>query len=570
MRTTLLHNWTGLTFALLFLWATPLAQAQQQQVAEQEQVKARTAYIEGLAAFENEEYQRAIKLLKSAYVKLADRPGVSFALADAYLQINDLDNAEYYAKQATKLDPQNRWYHLKLVHIYQAAGKNDSAISELKKALTHHPRNSDLLYQLAQLYDNRGDARQANTIYNKLLYLDGENVNIRLRRLNNFDSMGKRDSVIAELQKIRQLEPGNLSTLQVLSEYYLEMDRLQEAREVLQRALQISDNDPESLIMLSDIYMAQGKWDSVATTLRGVIADTSVATQTKLKVSRYLYSKFEKNSNSADIRKAAGTVFEQFLSSGTESGEAMELAADFFTQSNQPELALQALERTNELVPTNDSAWKKRLQLLLQAGNSSKAVTVGEKAVDQIPQDPIVMYFLGSAYLSQQQPDRAIEQLKSAATLPARRPLKANIHGALGNAYAATEQWEAAFEEYERSLKFDGENPSILNNYAYYLANRDQDLAKARQMAKRALELDPENPSYLDTIGWIYYQQGDYQKARQLVQSAIDSGTPTADMMEHMGDILDKMGKEQQAHNWWQKALQKDPSRTHLKDKIST
>lgn len=568
MLNALLHNGVLATMVLL-LTITPVAEAQQ-QVDEQEQVKARTAYIEGLAAFENEEYKRAIELLKGAYVKLADRPGVNFALADAYLQINDLDNAEYYAKQATKLDPQNQWYHQKLVTIYQAAGETESAISELNTALEYHPRNSDLLYQLAQLYNNRGNAQEANTIYNKLLYLEGENVSIRLRKLNNFNRMGQRDSVISELNNIRQLEPGNLSTLKVLSEYYLKLEHLQEARDVLQNALQISNRDPSSLIMLSDIYIAQGKWDSVATTLGSVVADSTVETQTKLKVSRYLYSKYEKNSNSAAIREAVGSVFEQFLASGTQSGEATGLAADFFAQSNQPELALQALKRTNELVPTNDSAWKKRLQLLLQAGNTAQAVSVGEEAVQQIPQDPIVMYFLGSAYLAQKQHDSAIEQLKSASTLPARRPLKANIHGALGNAYAATDQWKAAFNEYDRSLKFDRKNASVLNNYAYYLANQNQQLAKAEEMAKQALEIDPKNPSYLDTIGWIYYRQGDYQQAREMVQSAIDGGPATADMMEHMGDILDKMGQKQQALNWWQKALEKDPTRTHLKDKVST
>jgi len=568
MITTFLHR--CLLPALVIFSAVTTSMAQQQQVAENEQVKARTAYIDGLAAFENEEYQKAINLLKGAYVKLSNNPGVSYALADAYLQINDLDNAEYYAKQATKLDPQNQWYHLKLVTIYQSAGKNELAINELQKALDYHPNNSDLLYQLAQLYDNRGESQKANTIYNKLLFLEGENVSIRLRKLNNFNRMDMRDSAIVELEKIRQLEPGNLSTLQVLSDYYLKMNRLQEAREVLQQALQISEQDPKSLTMLSDIYIAQGKWDSLSTTLGKVMADSSVEMQTKLKVGRFLYSKFENNSDSAGLLSTATTVFKQFLESGSQSGEATALAADFFTQTNQPELALQALKRTNEIIPTNDSAWKKRLQILLQSGNTAQAVSVGQQAAEQIPQDPIIMYFLGSAFLSQQQPNQAIEQLKAATTLPARRPLKANIHGALGSAYAATDQWQKAFEEYERSLKFNPENPGILNNYAYYLASRNRELSKAKDMAKRALELDPENPSYLDTIGWIYYRQGDYNKARQLVQTAIDSGTATADMMEHMGDILDKMGKEQQAHNWWKKALQKDPTRTHLKEKVST
>ncbi len=570
MKQTIIKWMLPVLSLILFGMALPAAaQQQSQRVGETELVKAKSAYIDGLAAFENEDYQKALNLLNTAYVKLPDHAGVNFALADAYLQINDIANAEYYGKQATKLDPKNRWYRLKLVNIYQTAGKYDTAINELQAGLEYHPRDKDLLYELAQLYDNQGELAEANKVYNKLLYLEGQNISVHLQKLKNFKSMGLQDSAIVELEKIRELDPSNLSTLQVLSDYYLQMNRLQEARNVLQHALEISRTNPKTLIMLSDVYIAEAKWDSVGSTLNTIMTDSTVESQTKLRAAEYLYSKLKQNPDNSGLREATGSVFQGVVESNAESSQLISLAAEFFSNTDQTDLALKALERTNELIPTNDSAWKKRLQLLLQQGRIGEALAVGKKAAEQIPQDPLVLYLLGNAYLAEGQHSQAIEKLSAASKLPARKPLKSSIHGSLGDSYAARDQWEDAYSEYDKSLEYNPENANVLNNYAYHLSQNSENLTKAKQMARRALELDPNNPSFLDTVGWIFYLQGSYKEAENFIQAAINTGNASAEVLEHMGNVLDKRGKKQEAQQWWKKALEKDSSRTHLKDKVS-
>ena len=569
MNSNNLHSFTILFLLGCLLGSIQSVSAQAQSISEKERIEAQSAYVDGLAAFENENYQQALELLKKAYVKLDDKPGVNFALADTYLQLGDLANAEYYGKQAVSLDRQNLWYRQKLISIYREAGNTEAAISELNKALEYYPRETDLIRELATIYNNNGSLEKANELYNKLLYLRGEEINIRLQKLRNFNQMNMRDSAIVELEKIRDLDPDNLSTLQLLSKYYLEMDRLNDAREVLRQARKINRTDPQILIMLSDIYIAESKWDSVGTSLSRVVDDADISPEAKEKVARYLFAKYKEDSQNTNIQRATSTVFEQILQSDTKSSQLLNLVADFFSQTQQQEKALQALERTTEIIPTDDTAWKQRLQILLQNGQYQEAIAVGKQAAEEIPQDPIVLYFLGSAYLSNQNHAKAIEQLEAASKLPARRPLKASIYSGLGSAYAGLEEWDQSFKNFDQALTIDGDNASALNNYAYYLADLDRDLEKAEKMAKKALSVDPNNASYLDTLGWIYYQQEEYQEAQKYIQKALDSGQPSAEIMEHMGDVLDKLGQPQQAKSWWRKALEKDSTRTHLKDKIS-
>ncbi len=570
MHTFFLHIRGLLAILLPLIICTSQVFGQQHKsVEETEIVEAHMAFIDGIAAFENKEYPKALDLLTAAYVKLPEHPGVNYALADVYLQINDLENAEYYSKQAIKLEPQNKWHYLQLVQVYQTTGKTDAAIAELTSALEYHPDDKDLLFELAQTYTDSDMLEKANQIYNKLIKLDGETITIRLEKLKNFNRLNMRDSAIVELNKIRELDPDNLSTLQTLSNYYLELNKLEEAREVLKNALQINSTDPKTLIMVSDIYMSENKWDSVGITLGNVVADSSVGENTKLEIGRYLYSKFDSDRQNNDIRDAASTVFQKLIETGTESSQILDLAADFFTQTDQNEQALQTLERLTTLIPTDDTAWQQRLQLLMMEGNIDEAISVGEQAAQQIPQDPIILYFLSSAYLSSQEYTKAVESLTESSTLPTRIPLKAKIWGSLGDAYAGLEKWEIAFKNYEKSLELDSENPVILNNYAFYLSLLNQELSKAEEMALKAVEIDPENASFLDTAGWVYYQQGELKKAQKYIQSAIDTGKASAVVLEHMGDILNKLNKTTEAKKWWQKALEKDSTRTHLKDKLS-
>lgn len=572
MKKSVLHSLLFLLagcIAAAFPTSPASAQQQNKAIKDREIIQAQSAYIDGLAAFENENYSKALDLLKTAYAKLPDQPGINYSLADTYLQINDLTNAEYYGRKASKLDPQNKWYHLKLAEIYRQDGRGDDTIGELKEALKYHSNDTNIIYELAQTYTENDSLLKANELYRRLLRLEGSSISIHLRRLENFADLKMQDSAIVELQEIRKLDPDNLSTLRVLSNYYLKMNRLQEAKKVLHNAIRINPKDSQTLTMLSDVYIKEAKWDSLQIMLGDIVSDSAISQHTKMNIGQYLYSKYNQNPKKDGLRKAVGYVLEKLMRAEAELGQAQSLAADFFTQTDQNDLALQALKKTNELVPTNDSAWHQRLQLLLVEGKVKEAIAVGQQAAREIPQDPIILYFLGSAYLSNHENQKAIDNFKEALTLPARKPLKASIHSGLGSALAALKKWDQAFTHYDKALTYNADNPGVLNNYAYYLSLQKRELPKAEKMARHALDLDPGNASYMDTMGWVYYQMGDFKRAQKFIQQALDTGKASAEVMEHMGDIMNKLQNIEKAKYWWRKALQKDSTRTYLKDKIS-
>jgi tetratricopeptide (TPR) repeat protein len=112
----------------------------------------------------------------------------------------------------------------------------------------------------------------------------------------------------------------------------------------------------------------------------------------------------------------------------------------------------------------------------------------------------------------------------------------------------------------------------VLNNYAYYLALRKEQLPKAAQMAKHANELQPNNASFEDTYAWVLFKMANYEQALIWIELALShSETQTATLMEHYGDILYFLTKKDaavQAIEKWKAAKTLGEGSEQLSEKI--
>jgi Tfp pilus assembly protein PilF len=95
----------------------------------------------------------------------------------------------------------------------------------------------------------------------------------------------------------------------------------------------------------------------------------------------------------------------------------------------------------------------------------------------------------------------------------------------------------------------------VLNNYAYYLSERNEQLEKADEMSKRSNALSPNQSTYEDTYAWILYKKGNFRDAKVWIEKAINNGAGTnGTILEHYGDIIYKLGEIDKAVEYWEKA----------------
>ncbi|MCR9131166.1 MAG: tetratricopeptide repeat protein [bacterium] len=538
------------------------------QVQSNEEREAKTAYIEGLEAFVNEEYDRATTLLLEAYEALKPQSGISFALADVYFLQEDLPNAALFGKEAVELEPTNKWYRFRLAEIYRSAGQNQATLEQLAELLEYYPDDYDALFMLADTQSDYGEHLSSNNTLNRVLRLTGPNPIVLIRKFQNFEALGVADSALSQLEQLRLVEPDNLNTLNLLANYYEREGASNKAKNVLKDALYRNARDPESLINLAGIYIDEQKWDSAGTLLGNFIEDPIINAEQKFTIAQFMYARQQDDPQNIQLEIETARLLELYAKSAPEYGPAFTLAGQFFSIIGEIDKALVKLEQANKLLPQDDIAWRQRLQLLLQEQRYEDVISVGLEADQSVPEDAFIQFFIGTAHLLNENSQEAISWLERASRAPARRPFKSVIYGTLGDSYADQENYENADRVYELALRYDPQNHNAMNNYAYSLSVRETNLERAKELALRAIELAPENAAYLDTVGWVYFKLGDYDRARRFIRASIDTGEASAEVLEHLGDVYEALGNLDEAKKWWKQALELDATRTHLNEKI--
>lgn len=131
------------------------------------------------------------------------------------------------------------------------------------------------------------------------------------------------------------------------------------------------------------------------------------------------------------------------------------------------------------------------------------------------------------------------------------------IWGNLGDLEHLEGNDKEAYECYDKAIKYNPSNYSVLNNYAYYLSLKGENLSQAEAMAQKVVQQYPDNATYLDTYAWILYLQGNNMLALFYQKRAIENiEDESVSLYDHYGDMLMADGKEEEAKAQWQKALE--------------
>ena len=99
---------------------------------------------------------------------------------------------------------------------------------------------------------------------------------------------------------------------------------------------------------------------------------------------------------------------------------------------------------------------------------------------------------------------------------------------------------------------------NALNYLGYMLAEQRASLDEAVALIQRALKIDPDNPSYLDSLGWAYFQQGKLDLADAPLSTAAGRLPKNSVIQEHLGDLRLKQDRQADAIAAWQRALAGD------------
>ena len=124
-----------------------------------------------------------------------------------------------------------------------------------------------------------------------------------------------------------------------------------------------------------------------------------------------------------------------------------------------------------------------------------------------------------------------------------------------------------AIANYEKVIQENSNNPPVLNNLAYLLADTGMDPDRALGLARQAKELLPDSPTVDDTIGWAYYKKGLFRPALEYLNRPGSPNSPQR--MCHLAMTYFQLGDQHQAITTLQAAMKIDPSAPEAKEAMA-
>ena len=191
------------------------------------------------------------------------------------------------------------------------------------------------------------------------------------------------------------------------------------------------------------------------------------------------------------------------------------------------------------------------------------------KLVEIIAKDPKnydVLMTLGNIYRSNEKFVEAAETYSKAIDLVA-QPTKDHWRAFYYRGIANEQQkiWDKGEADFRKALTLSPDEPTVLNYLGYAMIERKTNLAEALQMVKKAVELKPNDGYIVDSLGWAYYQLGDYKQAVEQIERAVDLNPADPTIGEHLGDAYWRVGRTLEARFQWQHSKDNKPEPDDLK-----
>ncbi len=249
--------------------------------------------------------------------------------------------------------------------------------------------------------------------------------------------------------------------------------------------------------------------------------------------------------------------------------------ADVLYNTGKKEEAIEAYKLAAEFENSPITVWLQLFDLFLNTKDYESLKAYGVKGISRFSDDATPYFYAGVACSQLKEYDCAIQHYEDALKMEIPNPQgRAQILSSLGDAYYNLNDFIKSDSCYDEVLVINPNDAFTLNNYAYYLSLREEQLEKAERMSRRSNILMENNSSFQDTYAWIKFIQGDYKEAKIWMEKAMESmkvdGGDSPVLFEHYGDILFKLNDLDGAILYWEKALEAGGDKTVLEEKIKT
>ena len=500
--------------------------------------------------------------------------------------------------EAVRLDPEDLRSRSELARLLAASQRGEEAASHLRELVRRAPDAFGELLLLAQLRLTAGDREQAFDYLLRSLRIEPRQPDAREMvddLLRNGDIPGRTvEEALAEVVALYQAGsvqyPDDQALRLSLADGLARLGRLDEAAQAFEQLLVAEPRSEIALMGLAMVRRQQRRLEDAEAALVRLLDENSRSVPARLALGGVFSARCE-YAQAAEEFQTLVSLPQDAYGLGRRR-EVLARLAQTLEQAGQYAEAYDALGEAVLLSGETTEAFRYRVALVqnrLAAGQPDEAARLIEGLISDRPGEPGLLALQARVLDAAGRNDAALGILRA---LVAEYPETGGVvhallrhHVTAGDLPAAetiARQWleeeaddqnfrfqlaallerqgklREAEEEFRRVIAAEPDHDLALNYLGYMLADRTDRLEESEKLIQRALDEDPYNGSYLDSLGWVQFRQGDLSQAEPNLLRAQQCMPENSVVLDHLGDLYRAKGNTEEAVRFWRMALQHD------------
>ena len=514
-------------------------------------------FLEAICQREKGNSDAAFDLLRHCVNIDSTRSEAYFYLAQYYGALKQKDKMLGMMKKAVDLEPDNTTYLETLANVYISQRQYAEGIEMLERLYDKSRERDEVLGMLVQLYEQQQDYDNASRTLNRLETLEGKSERLSFAKSSLFTQKGDKKAAISEMKKLADQYPHDNNYRCLYGNTLYVNGQQKKALAIYHEILKDDpDNRNAQMAMLAH-YNEQHDSAAANRLIEEILLNKQSSTEDRVTLMRQVIGESERaGGDSTRVLQ----LFHRMLDLPQSDADMALFCATYMNLKKMPKDSIGAvLEKAIQIAPDNAAA---RLQLVSYAWQNEdrdKVIALCKEARQYNPDEMAFYYYQGIAYYQNSQLDEALDAFQNGIgviTQQSDPAIVSDFYAVMGDIMHQKGMDREAYAAYDSCLQWKDDNIACLNNYAYYLSIKGEQLDKAEQMSYRTIKAEPKNATYLDTYAWILFMQKRYSEARIYIDQTLQNDSDTsAVLLEHAGDIYYHVGDTDKALVFWQQSL---------------
>jgi len=438
------------------------------------------------------------------------------------------------------------------------------------------PRRTQVTRRYADMLamtGNRDSIKHALELYDSLEVIEGTSLEMSSSRVNLLYMLNDTAAIINEGRTNLRRAPMAIENNVFMADIFSAMGAKDSALVYYNKAVEIDSLNPQAAFSRAMFFNSIG--DSVAydREIFKVLKLEDLPMPTKMRVLRDYVSDLYADSLQ---RPRVLSLFDRLVAIHPHEPDIRKMYALYLASIKRYDDSAEQQDLGMNLEPDDEEGWLNLAAFYNLADKKDAVIKAIDRGLHYFPENDDLYLIKASYYLEQDSFQQALDAFRAGLEYCDSTDIEkqSDIITGIGDVMTKQNLTDSAITFYNKAIALNPTNLGALNNCAYFLAKKGEDLDRALEMITRVMERSEPSATWLDTYAWILFVRGDYEKAKENIDKVLEmyrdnpDDEISAEVLEHAGDIYFCNEEHDKALDFWQQAIRLDPDNKELARKI--